>query len=71
MKPMHMVKSVTEQERIAVQNRYQDVVKKIEELEKVKKEIDIFFEKMDLGQILLRSAALFAKKLASTHPLLI
>ena len=57
MKPMHMVKSVTEQERIAVQNRYQDVVKKIEELEKVKKEIDIFFDKMDLGQILLRSAA--------------
>jgi hypothetical protein len=57
MKPMHMVKSVTEQELIAVQNRYQDVVKKIEELEKVKKEIDIFFDKMDLGQILLRSAA--------------
>ena len=57
MKPMHMVKSVTEQELIAVQNRYQDVVKKIEEFEKVKKEIDIFFDKMDLGQILLRSAA--------------
>ena len=33
MKPMHMVKSVTEQELIAVQNRYQDVVKKIEELQ--------------------------------------
>jgi hypothetical protein len=57
MKPMHMVKSVTEQELIAVQNRYQDVVKKIEELQEVKKEIDIFFDKMDLGQILLRSAA--------------
>ena len=52
--PMHMVKSVTEKELVAVQRQWTANEKRINELLDQQQEIDKFFDKIDQGLILVK-----------------
>lgn len=51
MKPMHMVKSMSEKELVALQRQWYDNEKKINELLNWQQEIDKVFDKIDQGKI--------------------
>jgi hypothetical protein len=53
MKPMHMVKSMSEKELAALQRQWSDNEKKINELLNWQQEIDKVFDKIDQGKILI------------------
>lgn len=56
MKPMHMVKSMSEKELAALQRQWSDNEKKINELLNWQQEIDKVFDKIDQGKILISGA---------------
>ena len=52
-KPMHMVKSITEKELVAIQRQWTSNEKKINELLNWQQEIDKLFDKIDQGKVLI------------------
>lgn len=56
MKPMHMVKSMSEKELAALQRQWSANEKKINELLNWQQEIDKVFDKIDQGKILISGA---------------
>ena len=56
MKPLHMVKSMSEKELAALQRQWSANEKKINELLNWQQEIDKVFDKIDQGKILISGA---------------